>query len=214
MNGSFVLALDQGTTSSRAIVFDRRGRARGAAQQEFAQHFPQPGWVEHDPRDLWETTRRTALAAVAEANLTGRDLAAIGIANQRETTLLWERRTGRPLAPAIVWQDRRTAPLCAQLTRRGLAPLFRRRTGLLLDPYFSGTKLRWLLDHIPGARRRAARGELAFGTVDTWLLWQLTGGTVHATDVSNASRTLLLNLRTGDWDGAMLRLLRIPREVL
>jgi glycerol kinase len=214
MSGKFVLALDQGTTSSRAIVFDRRGRARGAAQQEFPQHFPQPGWVEHDPRDLWETTRRTALAAVAEANLTGRDLAAVGLANQRETTLLWERRTGRPLAPAIVWQDRRTAPLCAQLARRGLAPLFRRRTGLLLDPYFSGTKLRWLLDRIPGARRRAARGELAFGTVDTWLLWQLTGGTVHATDVSNASRTLLLDLRTGDWDDELLRALRIPREVL
>ncbi|HVU25500.1 MAG TPA: glycerol kinase GlpK [Opitutus sp.] len=214
MSGKFVLALDQGTTSSRAIVFDHRGRARGTAHQEFAQHFPQPGWVEHDPRELWATTRRTALAAVAEANLAGRDLAAIGITNQRETTLLWERRTGRPVAPAIVWQDRRTAPLCAQLRRRGLEPRFRRRTGLLLDPYFSGTKLRWLLDHVPGARRRAARGELAFGTVDTWLLWQLTGGAVHATDVSNASRTLLLNLRTGDWDDELLRTLRIPREVL
>jgi glycerol kinase len=214
MAGSFVLALDQGTTSSRAIVFDRRGRARGAAQQEFAQHFPQPGWVEHDPEDIWQSTRRVALAAVAEANLVGRDLAALGLTNQRETTLLWERRTGRPLARAIVWQDRRTAELCARLKRRRLEPLFRQRTGLVLDPYFSGTKLAWLLDRIPGARRRAARSELAFGTVDTWLLWQLTGGKIHATDVSNASRTLLFDLRTGDWADELLRALRIPREVL
>ena len=214
MSRKFILALDQGTTSSRALVFDRHGRVRGAAQQEFAQHFPRPGWVEHDPADLWETTRRTALAAVAEANLTAGDLAAIGLTNQRETTLLWDRRTGRPLAPAIVWQDRRTAGLCAALQRRGLGPRFRARTGLVLDPYFSGTKLAWMLDHVPGARRRAARGELAFGTVDTWLLWKLTGGKVHATDVSNASRTLLLNLRTGEWDDELLRLLRIPRAVL
>jgi glycerol kinase len=210
----FVLALDQGTTSSRAIVFDRRGRARGMAQQEFAQHFPAPGWVEHNPRDLWESTRRTALAALAEANLTAREVAALGLTNQRETTLLWDRRTGRPLHRAIVWQDRRTAGLCAQLRRAGHEPCFRRRTGLLLDPYFSGTKLAWLLDHVPGARRRAERGELAFGTVDTWLLWQLTGGRVHATDVSNASRTLLFNLRTVDWDAELLRILRIPHEVL
>lgn len=210
----YVLALDQGTTSSRAIVFDRRGRARATAQQEFPQHYPQPGWVEHNPHDLWETTRLTALGAMAEANLTGRDLAAIGLTNQRETTLLWDRRTGRPLHRAIVWQDRRTADTCARLKRRGLEPLFRQKTGLLLDPYFSGTKLAWLLDHLPGARRRAARGELAFGTVDTWLLWQLTGGRVHATDLANASRTLLLNLHTGDWDDELLKLLRIPREVL
>ncbi len=214
MAAQFILALDQGTTSSRAIVFDRRGRARATVQQEFPQHFPEPGWVEHDPRDLWETTRRVALAATAEANLTGRELAGIGIANQRETTLLWDRRTGAPLAPAIVWQDRRTAGICTELKRRGREPLFRERTGLVLDPYFSGTKLRWLLDHVPGARRRAGRGELAFGTVDTWLLWQLTGGRVHATDVSNASRTLLVDLRTGDWDEELLRVLRIPREVL
>ena len=214
MSRKFILALDQGTTSSRAIVFDHRGRARGTARQEFPQHFPQPGWVEHDPADLWETTRRTALAAVAEANLTGNDIAALGLTNQRETTLLWERATGRPLHRAIVWQDRRTTELCARLKRRGLEPLFRRKTGLLLDPYFSGTKLAWLLDQIPGARRRAARGELAFGTVDTWLLWQLTGGKVHATDVSNASRTLLLNLRTGTWDDELLRVLRIPRALL
>jgi len=210
----YVLALDQGTTSSRAIVFDRRGRTVSTAQQEFPQHYPHPGWVEHDPRDLWEATRRTALAAVAEANLTGKNLAAIGITNQRETTLLWDRRTGRPLHRAIVWQDRRTAELCTRLKRDGLEPLFRRKTGLLLDPYFSGTKLRWLLDRVPGARRRAEKGELAFGTVDTWLLWQLTGGRVHATDVSNASRTLLLNLHTGAWDDELLKILRIPRAVL
>jgi glycerol kinase len=210
----FILALDQGTTSSRAIVFDRRGRAVATAQQEFAQHYPQPGWVEHDPRDLWASTRRTALGAVAEANLTGRNIAALGLTNQRETTLLWDRRTGRPLHRAIVWQDRRTAAACALLKRRGLEPLFRKKTGLLLDPYFSGTKLAWLLDHVPGARRRAERGELAFGTVDTWLLWQLTGGRVHATDATNAARTLLLNLRTAGWDDELLKILRIPREVL
>ncbi|MDB6113077.1 MAG: glpK, partial [Lacunisphaera sp.] len=209
-----VLALDQGTTSSRAIVFDRRGRTRAGAQREFRQHYPQPGWVEHDPRDLWATTCHTALAALAAAKLSRRELAAIGITNQRETTLLWDRRTGQPLHRAIVWQDRRTSDLCAKLKQQGHEPLFRRKTGLVLDPYFSGTKLRWLLDHIPGARRRAEKGELAFGTVDTWLLWQLTGGRVHATDASNASRTLLLNLRTGDWDEALLKILRIPREVL
>jgi glycerol kinase len=214
MGRKFILALDQGTTSSRALVFDRRGRAHGAARQEIPAAYPRPGWVEHDPALLWAATRRTALAAVADARLTARDLAAIGLTNQRETTLLWDRRTGQPLAPAIVWQDRRTAGLCARLARRGLRPLFRARTGLVLDPYFSGTKLAWLLDHIPGARRRAARGELAFGTVDAWLLWKLTGGRVHATDVSNASRTLLLNLHTGQWDDELLRLLRIPREVL
>jgi glycerol kinase len=210
----FILALDQGTTSSRAIVFDRAGRAVGSAQQEFAQSFPQPGWVEHDPLEIWESTRRVALAAAAEANLTAADLAAIGITNQRETTLIWDRRTGRPLAPAIVWQDRRTAADCARLKRRGVEPLVKRKTGLVLDPYFSATKIAWLLDHVPGARRRAARGELAFGTVDTWLLWQLTGGRVHATDVSNASRTLLLNLRTGTWDDELLRLFRVPKALL
>ncbi|MDD3179465.1 MAG: glycerol kinase GlpK [Opitutaceae bacterium] len=210
----YVLALDQGTTSSRALVFDRRGRPRSVAQQEFSQHYPRPGWVEHNPHDLWDSIRRVALGALAEANLTRRDLAAIGLTNQRETTLLWERRTGRPLHPAIVWQDRRTADSCRKLKAEGLEPVIRRKTGLLLDPYFSGTKLAWLLDHLPGARRRAARGELAFGTVDTWLLWQLTGGRAHATDASNASRTLLLNLRTGDWDDELLGALRIPREVL
>jgi glycerol kinase len=210
----YVLALDQGTTSSRAIVFDRAGRARAKAQHEFPQHFPQPGWVEHDAGDLWDTIRRVTRQVMAKAGLKARDLAAVGLTNQRETTVLWDRATGRPLHRAIVWQDRRTAAACARLRARGLEPVVQRHTGLLLDPYFSGTKLAWLLDHVPGARRRAARGELAFGTVDSWLLWQLTGGRVHATDVSNASRTLLLNLRTGDWDADMLRLLRIPRAVL
>jgi glycerol kinase len=209
-----VLALDQGTTSSRAILFDRRGRSLASAQEEFRQHYPRPGWVEHDPADLWDTTRRVALRAMRAAGVSGRDVAAVGIANQRETTLLWDRENGRPLHPAIVWQDRRTAAACAKLERRGLGPLFRRRTGLLLDPYFSGTKLAWLLDHIPGARARAARGELAFGTVDTWLLWKLTGGRVHATDASNASRTLLAALRTGDWDPELARALRVPMAVL
>jgi glycerol kinase len=210
----YILSLDQGTTSSRAIVFDRRGRAVAKAQQEFAQHYPRPSWVEHDARDLWSSTRRTAVSALAKAKLTARNIAAIGLTNQRETTLLWDRRTGEPLHRAIVWQDRRTAELCAKLKGRGLEPLFRRKTGLRLDPYFSGTKLAWLLEAIPGARRRAERGELAFGTVDTWLLWQLTNGRVHATDASNASRTLLLNLRSGNWDDDLLKILRIPREVL
>jgi glycerol kinase len=209
-----VLALDQGTTSSRAILFDRRGRALASAQEEFAQHYPRPGWVEHEGADLWDTTRRAALAVLRKAGIGRGDVAAVGIANQRETTLLWDRATGRPLHRAIVWQDRRTAAACAALERRGLGPLFRKRTGLLLDPYFSGTKLAWLLDHVPGARRRAARGELAFGTVDTWLLWKLTSGRVHATDVSNASRTLLAGLATGAWDERLAGLLRVPMEVL
>jgi glycerol kinase len=209
-----VLALDQGTTSSRAILFDRRGRAVATAQEEFRQHFPRPGWVEHEPEDLWQTTRRVALAVLRKAGVGRAGVAAVGIANQRETTLLWDRSTGRPLHRAIVWQDRRTSDACAALSRRGLGPLFSRRTGLVIDPYFSGTKLAWLLDHVPGARRRAGRGELAFGTVDTWLLWKLTGGGIHATDVSNASRTLLANLRTGDWDDGLMDLLRVPREVL
>ena len=210
----FVLAIDQGTTSSRAILFDSRGRPVASAQQEFRQHFPHPGWVEHDPRDLWDTSRGAALAALRRAGAGRGDIAAVGIANQRETTLVWERATGRPIHRAIVWQDRRTAGACALLERAGLGPLFRRRTGLLLDPYFSGTKISWILDHVPGVRRRAARGELAFGTVDTWLLWKLTGGRVHATDASNASRTLLAALATGSWDAELARALRVPAEVL
>jgi glycerol kinase len=210
----FVLALDQGTTSSRAILFDRRGRPVASAQEEFRQHFPRPGWVEHDPEDIWRSTVRVAGAVMRRAGAGRGDVAAVGIANQRETTVLWERATGRPLHRAIVWQDRRTEAACAGLARRGLGPLFRRRTGLLLDPYFSGTKIAWLLDNVPGARRRAARGELAFGTVDTWLLWRLTGGRVHATDVSNASRTLLVDLATGSWDMELAALLGVAPEVL
>jgi glycerol kinase len=208
------MALDQGTTSSRAIVFDRRGLPVASHQQEFRQIYPQPGWVEHDPQDLWRTQLACAQAALKAAGIAARDLAAIGIANQRETTLLWERTSGAALGPAIVWQDRRTAAACAALRAQRREAQVTAATGLLLDPYFSGTKLAWLLDHIPGARARAERGELAFGTVDSWLLWQLTGGAVHATDVSNASRTLLLNLHTLAWDDELLALFNVPRAVL
>ncbi len=209
-----ILALDQGTTSSRAIVFDRAGRALASAQQEFHQIFPQPGWVEHDPAEIWSTQRDVAAAALRKCGLGGADIGAIGVTNQRETTVLWDRATGAPLANAIVWQDRRTAEACAKLDADGHAGTFSRKTGLVLDAYFSGTKLRWLLDSIPGARDRARRGELAFGTVDTWLIWQLTGGRTHVTDVSNASRTLLFNIHTLEWDAELLSLLDIPREVL
>jgi glycerol kinase len=210
----FILALDQGTTSSRSILFDSRGRPVAVAQREFTQHYPRSGWVEHDPDEIWATQAATIAEVLARAGLRFDDLAAIGITNQRETTVLWNRRTGRPVAPAIVWQDRRTADLCERLKADGLEPEVARRTGLLLDPYFSGTKLAWLLDHVPGARAQAEAGELAFGTVDSWLAWQLTRGASHVTDASNASRTLLLDLRTGEWDDFMLDLLRIPRAVL
>jgi len=211
---SYVLALDQGTTSSRALVFDHHGRVKSAAQREFPQHYLRPGWVEHSPADLWTSIRAVATAAVRRAGFTARSIGAIGLTNQRETTLVWDRATGRPLHPAIVWQDRRTAAACERLRAAGHEPFFQRKTGLRLDPYFSGTKLAWILDRVPGAHRRAARGELAFGTVDTWLLWQLTGGKVHATDATNASRTLLYNLHTGDWDRELLALLGIPPAVL
>ncbi len=213
-----LLALDQGTSSSRSIVFDRGGRIAAMAQREFRQIYPQPGWVEHDPIELWTTQLATAREAMMSAGLTARDIAAIGITNQRETTVVWNRRTGVPIHHAIVWQDRRTAAACSALRERGLEDLFRKRTGLLLDPYFSGTKLTWILDQVPGARAAAERGELAFGTVDSWLLWQLTrdhpGGPVHATDISNASRTLMLNVHTGQWDDELLLQLDVPREVL
>ncbi|HEX4524879.1 MAG TPA: glycerol kinase GlpK [Casimicrobiaceae bacterium] len=211
---SFVLALDQGTTSSRAIVFDHAGAIRGAAQKEFRQIFPQPGWVEHDPTEIWATQSGVLIEALVSAGIGAGDLAALGITNQRETTLLWERASGKPVANAIVWQDRRTAATCDQLRAQGHEPLFRRKTGLVLDAYFSGTKLKWLLDHVPGARERAMRGELAFGTVDCWLIWNLTGGAVHVTDASNASRTLLFDIHRGDWDDELLALLDVPREVL
>jgi glycerol kinase len=210
----FVLALDQGTTSSRAIVFDHSGAARASAQQEFAQHFPQPGWVEHDPTEIWATQSGVVAEALAKAGIGMRDLAAIGITNQRETTVLWDRATGKPVANAIVWQDRRTAPDCDALREAGHAETIQRKTGLVLDAYFSGTKLRWLLDHVPGARERAKRGELAFGTVDAWLVWHLSGGKRHVTDASNASRTLLFDIHRGNWDDELLALFDVPRSVL
>jgi glycerol kinase len=209
-----VLALDQGTTGTTALVVDAAGRVRGRGYAELTQHYPRPGWVEHDPEEIWTTVEDAARAALGAAGVSGAEVAAVGIANQRETTVLWERASGRPVHPAIVWQCRRTAGLCDRLRAEGLEPRVREATGLVLDAYFSGTKLRWLLDEVPGARGRAAAGELAFGTVDTWLLWKLTGGAVHATDASNAARTLCLNLRTADWDAEMLRVLDIPREVL
>jgi len=210
----YVLALDQGTTSSRAILFDRAGRAVGTGQREFPQIFPQPGWVEHDPADLWSSQLAAAQEAVAAAGATFEDVVAIGIANQRETTVVWDRRTGEPVCNAIVWQDRRTASACDALREAGHEGLFAARTGLRLDPYFSGTKLAWILDNVPGVRRRAEAGELAFGTVDTWLVWNLTGGSAHVTDATNAARTLLLDIHTGRWDEELLGILRIPPSLL
>ncbi|MFG6414273.1 glycerol kinase GlpK [Roseateles sp. DC23W] len=206
-----LLALDQGTSSSRALVFDRAGRLLASAQRELTQHFPQPGWVEHDAAEIWAGQVACAREALAQAR--GR-VAAIGITNQRETTVLWDRSTGEPLHKALVWQDRRTADFCEQLKQQGLEPRVRALTGLVLDPYFSATKLRWLLDHVDGARERAERGELAFGTVDSWLLWKLTDGKVHATDISNASRTLLFDIHAGEWSDELLGLFGIPRALL
>jgi glycerol kinase len=210
----YILALDQGTTSSRAIVFDHAGTIRGSAQQEFRQIFPQPGWVEHDATEIWATQSGVMHEALPRSGIAARDVAAIGITNQRETTIVWERATGRPIANAIVWQDRRTAALCDRLRADGKAALVAERTGLVIDAYFSGTKLKWLLDHVPQARTRAERGELAFGTVDAWLVFQLSGGKVHITDASNASRTMLFDIRRGEWDEELLQLLDIPRSVL
>ena len=209
-----ILAIDQGTTSTRAIVFREDCTIAGVGQQEFAQHFPASGWVEHDPEDIWRTTLATCRAAIRKAGLAADGIAAIGITNQRETTVVWDRATGEPIHRAIVWQDRRTADICARLKRQGAEKLIARKTGLLLDPYFSGTKIAWILDHVKGARKRAERGELAFGTVDSFLLWRLTGGRSHATDATNASRTLLLNIHTGAWDDELLALLRVPRAIL
>jgi glycerol kinase len=211
---TFLLALDQGTSSSRSIVFDARGRIVAMAQREFRQIYPQPGWVEHDPHEIWATQLATAREVLAKAGLRAEQIAGVGITNQRETTLLWNRATGEPVHNAIVWQDRRAEPTCAALRERGLEPTVRAKTGLIVDAYFSGTKLKWLLDNVPGARAAAERGELAFGTVDTWLMWQLTGGRVHATDVTNASRTMLLNVHDNTWDDELLALLEVPREVL
>ena len=209
-----ILALDQGTTSSRAIIFDHTGSIKAVAQKEFPQIFPRPGWVEHNANDIWSTQAGVAAQALAQAGLTPGDIAAIGITNQRETTVVWERKTGKPICHAIVWQDRRTAAMCDRLKARGLEKLIRKKTGLVLDAYFSGTKLQWILQHVPGARAKAKAGDLAFGTVDSWLVWNLTGGRIHVTDASNASRTLLLDLKTGDWDDELLDLFGVPRSVL
>ncbi len=209
-----ILALDQGTTSSRAIVFDHQGAIIAVAQQEFRQLFPQPGWVEHDANEIWASQSGVAADALQKAGLSSTDIAAIGITNQRETTVVWDRKTGQPICNAIVWQDRRTAGACDRLRRAGHAPMIRRKTGLVLDAYFSATKLQWILQKIPGAKARARRGELAFGTIDSWLVWNLTGGRVHVTDVSNASRTMLCNLKTCDWDDDLLKLFGIPRSLL
>jgi glycerol kinase len=209
-----ILALDQGTTSSRAILFDRNGTPVAVAQKEFRQHFPQPGWVEHDALEIWASQRATIAEVIARARIRVEQISALGITNQRETTLLWDRRTGEPIAPAIVWQDRRTAADCAALKQAGHEAFIRERTGLVLDPYFSATKIAWLLDHVPGARARAERGEIAFGTIDTWLIWQLTDGALHVTDPSNASRTLLYDLHTGGWSEPLLERLRVPAALL
>jgi len=210
----YVLALDQGTTSSRAILFDQTGAIKSVAQKEFRQIFPQPGWVEHDPAEIWSTQAGVAVEALTNARAAASDVAAIGITNQRETTVIWDRNTGKPLCNAIVWQDRRTAAMCDRLKSQGLERLIRRKTGLVLDAYFSGTKLQWVLRHVKGAREKAKAGELAFGTVDSWLVWNLTGGKRHVTDVSNASRTMLLNIKTGDWDDELLEIFGVPRSVL
>jgi glycerol kinase len=209
-----ILALDQGTTSSRAIAFDQAGQVLGVAQKEFRQIFPKAGWVEHDAEEIWSTQRDVAIEAIRSAKLAPGDIAAIGITNQRETTVVWDRKTGAPICNAIVWQDRRTAEFCDQLKREGHAAAVQQKTGLVIDAYFSGSKLRWILDNVAGARARAEKGELAFGTVDSWLLWKLTNGALHVTDASNASRTMLFNIKTGEWDDELLKLLNVPRAVL
>lgn len=214
MRADHILAIDQGTTGSTVLIFDRAGDIRGRGYSEFPQYFPQPGWVEHDAAEIWTVTRRVIGEALASGGLAPQRISAIGIANQRETAVLWDRGTGEPVARALVWQDRRTAGTCETLRRAGHEATVRVKTGLLLDPYFSATKVRWLLDRIPGLGHRAARGEIAFGTIDSWLLWQLTGGKVHATDPSNAARTLLYNIVTKDWDADLLSLFGVPRSVL
>ena len=210
----YLLALDQGTTSSRALVIDHSGKVISVAQKEFTQFFPQPGWVEHDPNEIWVSQLGVASDAIIRANISLGDIAAIGITNQRETALVWDRKTGEPIFHAIVWQDRRTAPICDQMRADGLEELVSSKTGLVIDAYFSGTKVRWMLENVPGARERAERGELAFGTVDSWLIWKLTEGKVHVTDETNASRTMLFNIHTRDWDDELLRALHVPRSML
>ncbi|HKO05922.1 MAG TPA: FGGY family carbohydrate kinase, partial [Candidatus Acidoferrales bacterium] len=210
----FILALDAGTTSVRSILFDSEGRIRGIAQKEIRQIFPQPGWVEHDPQEIWSSQMAVTTEVLGRAQVSPREVAAIGITNQRETSIVWDRESGLPVHNAIVWQDRRTAPMCERLRASGATKLLQSRTGLLPDPYFSATKLAWILDHVPGARKRAERGQLAFGTVDSWLVWKLTSRRRHLTDASNASRTLLFNIHTGEWDAELLKLFRIPASML
>ena len=211
---TYLLALDQGTSSSRSIVFDTQGRIVASAQQELPQIYPRPGWVEHDPREIWRTQLATAQEALAKAGLTARDIRSVGITNQRETTIVWNRKTGAPIHHGIVWQDRRAEPTCQQLREAGHSDTILQKTGLRIDAYFSGTKLKWLLDNVPGARQAAEAGELAFGTVDCWLIWQLTGGARHVTDVSNASRTMVFNVHTNQWDDDLLALLGIPKSLM
>jgi glycerol kinase len=214
MSNSFVLALDQGTTSSRAILFDRHGNIVTVAQKEFTQHYPQPGWVEHDPEEIWSTQFSVMAEVIAKQNISTKEVAAIGITNQRETTIVWDKETSKPIYNAIVWQDRRTASFCDELKAQGIGPLIQQKTGLIIDAYFSATKLRWILDNVPGAREKANNGKLAFGTVDSWLVWKLSGGKLHITDVSNASRTMLCNIHTCDWDDELLKIFNIPRNIL
>ncbi len=210
----YILALDQGTTSSRAIVFDHDGRVTAVVRQEVEQIFPRPGWVEHDPNEIWASQIKVAREVLDRAHVGSRDLAAVGITNQRETTIIWDRETGEPIYNAIVWQDRRTASICDKLKADGCEPVIQQRTGLVIDAYFSAGKIAWILDHVPGAREQADAGTLAFGTVDSWLVWKLTGGRTHTTDASNASRTMLFNIHTGTWDEDLLRLFRVPASLL
>jgi glycerol kinase len=214
MSSHYILALDQGTTSSRSMVFDKQGNVISSAQKEFRQIFPQPGWVEHDAEEIWSTQFGTMAEAVARAGITMKQIAGIGITNQRETTLVWERSTGKPIYNAIVWQDRRTAAFCDELKAAGMGPLINEKTGLVIDAYFSASKLKWILDNVPGARQRAENGELAFGTIDSWLIWKLSGGKIHVTDVSNASRTMLLNIHTVEWDDDLLKIFTIHPSLL
>ena len=214
MEEKYMMALDAGTTSSRCILFDHKGEICSMAQQEFTQYFPKPGWVEHDPEEIWETQKKVMIEAMEQVNAKAAQIAGIGITNQRETAVLWEKETGKPVCNAIVWQCRRTADLCDELKEKGCEEMIRRKTGLPIDPYFSGTKIRWMLDHIDGAREKAEKSELLFGTVETWLIWNLTGGKVHVTDYTNASRTMLYNINELCWDQEILELLEIPEAIL
>ena len=212
--GNYILALDQGTTSSRAIVFDHNGQICSVAQKEFTQHFPQPGWVEHNPNEIWSSEAAVIAEAISAIDINGKDIAAIGITNQRETTVVWHIDTDEPIYNAIVWQDRRTAEYCDKLKAQGLVDRIREKTGLIIDAYFSGTKIKWILDNVPGARERAEKGKLRFGNIDTWLVWRLTRGQVHVTDVTNASRTMLFNIHDLKWDEELLKLLDIPASMM